>query len=276
VTRRRLLALSIAAAATAWLAAAALGLRATEEPTPPLPLGNEEVVRMVAAGTAEADIVATIRDRPPAFDVSEDMLAEMKLAGVPEAVLAAMKAREAQVAPKEPLPERHRAGSTRLVVELSRLGAHTLHAPTYAGEDLKDRLHLSKELADREIHDLAVFLACTTAEHVADHWRQKSPLGRDLNLDVRHEMLVFVPGETPAGKKPRLVLPDRLEADVDDTEPHDLVLGVAALIGDQWRQVSAGTLPHVKVAPGSKPLTGRIGTTPAALVFDVKLTAPPK
>jgi hypothetical protein len=276
VSRRRFLALSIAALAAAWLVTAPAVIRATDEPTAAPPLGNEEVVRMVAGGTAESDILEAIRSRPPAFDVSEDMLAELKLAGVPPAVIAAMKAREAQVAPQEPPPERHRAGTARLVVELSRLGAHTLHAPAYADEDVKHRLHLSKELADREVRDLAIFLACTTAEHVPDLWRQKSPLGRDMNLTVRHEMLAFVAGDTPAGKKPRLELPARLEADVDDTEPHDLVLGVAALVGDRWMQVSAGTLTHAKVAPGSKPLTGRISATPESLVFTVALTAPPK
>lgn len=276
MTRLRFAAPSLAAIAAAWLMIAPAVLRAADEPAAAAPLGNEEVVRMVAGGAPEADILEAIRSRPPAFDVSEDMLAELRLAGVPPAVIAAMKARNAQVAPQQPPPERRRAGTTRLVVELSRLGARTLHAPTYADEDVKARLKLSKELADREIRDLAIFLACTAAEHVPDLWRQKSPLGRDMNLNVRHEMLAFVAGDTPAGKKPRLVLPAQIEADVDDTEPHDLVLGVAALIGDRWMQVAAGTLPHTKIAAGSKPLTGRIGATPEPLVFTVTLTAPPK
>jgi len=52
------------------------------------PLTNEDVVRWVAAGKPQAEILNEIASRPPAFDVSDDMLAELRLAGVPEPVIA--------------------------------------------------------------------------------------------------------------------------------------------------------------------------------------------
>ena len=241
-----------------------------------VPMGNEEVVRMVFEGRAHDEILAAIRTRPPAYDLSEDMLDELKLAGVPADVLAAMKARADQAAPKPPPAQRPRKGTVRLVVAFDAGGTHTLRAPSFADEDLKARLQLPKELAAREIHDLAVFLLCTTAEHVPDLWRQKSPLGRDMSLTVRHEMLAFVPGGTPTGKKPKLALPETIEADVDDLEPHDLVVGVAALIGDHWIQVAAGTMKKVKMSDVKKPISARVSAKPGPLTYEVTLTAPPR
>ena len=123
----------------------------------------------------------------------------------------------------------------------------------WADENAKVRLQLPKETEQREVKDVAVFLACSSPEHVPDLWRSKTPLGRDMVSVPRHEMLAFVAGDTPAGKAPRLTLPERLEADVDETEPHDLILGVAARIGDRWVQLAFTTIPKTKIETGQKP-----------------------
>jgi hypothetical protein len=235
----------------------------------PKPMSNEDVVRMVAAGTPETEVLDAVRTRPSEFDVSEEMIQELRLAGVPEAVLTAMKARA--VSPAPPTVDRPPRGTVRVVVTL---GAKTLKCPAYADEDLKTHLRLPKETEQRQVKDLAVFLACMTSEHVPDLWRGKTPLGRDMTGTLRHEMLEFVAGDTPEGKPPNLVLPDALRADVDDVEPHDLVLGVAARIGDRWYTLSSTKPLKVDVAKGVPALVGRV-TKRGAFGFEVELKLGP-
>lgn len=236
------------------------------------PLTNEDIVRMVAAGTAEAEILEAIHAQPEAFDLADDMVDELKLAGVSAAIVAAMRQRRAESAPPVPPVTRLRRGHAPLVLILT--GTRTLRVPAWADEDAKARLQLPKENEQREVKDLAVFLACTAPEHIPDLWRSKTPLGRDMVSVSRHEMLAFVAGDTPAGKTPRLALPARIETEVDDTDPHDLVLGVAARIGDRWVQLSVGALKKTTIGPGSKPLTGRIERIGHAFDFKIELTAP--
>ena len=237
------------------------------------PLTNEEIVRRVAAGEAEESLLEAIKSRPPAFALDDEMLEELALAGVPASVVAAMKAREAEVSPAPPPPERLRPGRVRVIVELDR---RTLRVPDYANEDLKDRLNLSREVAARRVDDLAVFLACGSAVHIPDQWRSKTPLGRDLSGVARHEMLAFVAGDTPSGSAPRIKLPERIEAEVDDLEPHDLILGVAARIGDRWVELASARLEKRKVAEGDAPLAARIKPAGAPFAFEVAWRVPVK
>jgi len=223
---------------------------------PPAPLTNEDVVRMIASGASEAAILDAVRTRACAFDLSEEMVEELKLAGVSPAVLAAMAARATKPVPAELPPERVPVGAVLVTVTLPE---RTLKAPAWADEDVKERLALPKENAQREVRDLAVFLACEATTHVPDQWRSKTPLGRDMSPGLRrHEMLAFVAGDTPAGKPPRLVLPHQIEVRIDGTEPHDLVLGVAARIGDRWVQLAAGRLPAVSFRGEPGTLEGEI------------------
>ena len=259
------------------LAALHAPVRADDAPAPSdAPLTNEDIVRMVASGAAESATLATIRSRREAFDLSDEMVDELKLAGVSAAIVTAMKQRHAElVPPVVPVPRPSR-GRAPVVVSLTAGGAgsRTLHVPEWADEDAKALLRLPKENDQREVKDLAVFLACAASEHVPDLWRSKSPLGRDMNFVARHEMLAFVAGDTPAGKSPRLVLPALLEAEIDDTEPHDLVLGIAARIGDRWIQLGAAALKKTTIGAAGKPLSGRIEHVGHGFAFRVELSAP--
>lgn len=235
-------------------------------------LTNEDVVRWVAAGKPQAEILEEIAARPAAYDLSDEMIAELRLAGVPEAVLAGMRARQQETAPPPPRDEPSR-GHVRLVVVLEKPG--TLSVPKRASAALAERLRLPGGEDAMEVHDLAVFLACVTPEHIPDQWRTKSPLGRDLEGMPRHEMLRLVAGDTAHGDKPRIALPPQLEADVDDGEPHDLVLGVAARIGDRWRVLAFEKRSRVRVGAGTPPLTGRIASAAGVpFAFRVVLEAP--
>jgi len=170
-----------------------------------------------------------------------------------------MKARAREAAPQPPPPPvRPPRGTVHLVVALNGRSSKSLRVPSFADEDLKQRLELPKENEAREVKDLAVFLACTTTEHVPDLWRQKSPLGRDMTNAFRHEMLAFVAGDTPNGKKPKLTLPETLEADVDDVEAHALVVGIAARIGDRWMVLGASPPAKTTVTKDAPPLDASI------------------
>jgi hypothetical protein len=249
------------------IAAAADGASPTEAA-----LTNEDIVRMVSSGTPERDVLEAIRKHPEAFDLATDMVEELRLAGVPAAVLSAMQQKHDESTPPPAPVEQPARGKVKVVVSLN--GGATLKAPTWADEDAKEKLRLPKEIDQRQVKDLAVFLGCVTSEHVPDLWRSKSPLGRDMGFVARHEMLAFVPGDTPEGKPPRLTLPARLEAEVDESEPHDLVLGVAARIGDRWVQLGSTVLKKVTIAAGQKPLTGRIEHVGHGFDFRATLTAP--
>lgn len=267
------LALVLALALVTPPASAEGGDRAMNPPASPLT--NEDIVRLVASGTPELEILDAIRTHKEAFDVADDMVSELKLAGVSAAIVAAMVQRHAESAPPAVPAERPTPGRVHLVVTLNPGGAgpRTLKLPTWADEDVKVRLHLPKENEQREVKDVAIFLACASPEHVPDLWRSKTPLGRDMVAVQRHEMLAFVTGDTPVGRTPRLTLPARIEADVDDSEPHDLILGVAARIGDRWMQLAAATLPKATIGTAPKPLWGRIEHTSRPFDFKVELSA---
>lgn len=258
----------IALALSLWLLAAT---DVPSEAAPPPPLTNEDIVRMVAGGTPEREILETIRARPQAFDLSGDMIEELTAAGVPASILDAMRSQQADAASAARPSERERPGYGTLVVTLA---ARTLRLPKWANENAKERLKLPKDNEQREVKDIAVFLACVSPDHVPDLWRSKSPLGRDMASVRPHQMLTFVAGDTPSGKSPRLTLPQRLEANVDLTEPHDLVLGVAARIGDRWVQVGAGVLPKATMGPLRKPLAGSVDGSGSDFNFQVELKAP--
>ena len=256
----------------AWVLGLTLAFTVTpQEP----PLTNEDIVRMVASGIPEDEVQQAIHNHKEAFDLSSEMVDELKLAGVPAAIVAAMARRHAESAPPAVPAKRESRGRVPLIVSLSGGGggSRTVRVPAWADEDAKERLRLPKENDQREVKDLAVFLACASPEHIPDLWRSKSPLGRDMSFVTRHEMLAFVAGDTPAGKPPRLVLPVRLEAEIDPTDPHDLVLGIAARVGDRWMQLAFAVLPKATIGAGQKPLLGRIDHIGRGFDFKVVLSA---
>jgi hypothetical protein len=236
------------------------------------PMTDEDVVRMVNESASTEAILQAIRTRPPGFDLSEDMTAEMRQAGVGDELLAAMHARAAEAAPP-PKKEEARLPRGTVAITVRFAGTRTVKTPSWADEDVKGRLGLSKELDARTVKDLAIYLACTTPEHVPDVWRGKTPLGRDLRATPRHEMLAFVAGDTAVGQPPRLTLPQTIEATVDDVEPHKLVIGIAARIGDRWYTLSMSKPLTVKPKAPIPRLIGRIRKGATSFAFDLELEA---
>jgi hypothetical protein len=206
------------------------------------PLTEEAVVRMVVAGRATEEIVAEIRTRPVRFDLTDEMRAELRNAGIPEPILQAMVERQAELLPPpaaaavpvEPPPATFRV---RLRPEGAPRGERVLLVAAALDPQLAAAWELDREASAAPIEDLALYLACRSATHVPDQWRDRSPLGRDFISMPRHQMLAFHPGAARRGGSPALLalaLPEALEASLEPGEAHDLSLGIALRVAGRW------------------------------------------
>jgi hypothetical protein len=240
------------------LLAGALAPVTGAEPTPPL--SDEDVVRMLAAGRSDAEIVREIGSRDVRFDLSEEMAAELRAAGVSERVLAAMQARQTALHPPEPPPKPAPSVPESLPTALvtfrsAHEGDTALYLPAVLPSSVARALQLPAAPRERAITAVALFVACTTADHVPDQWRTRSPLGRDFVSMPRHEMLALhasttrvtakdVPRsmrggtqDTEPGKEAewlRLDLPAELSIPLRPEVVHDLVAGLAVLAGENY------------------------------------------
>jgi hypothetical protein len=233
------------------------------------PMTEEDVVRMFVAGHAAEEIEREIERREPGFDLSPEMLDELRNVELPERLIRAMiRARDAQEPPPEPArtpavpapPEPTlrirlnpgREGSTPTVSVRARVD------PQFAAE-----WELGNAPEDRAFADVALFLLCSTADHVPDQWRLRSPLGRDFEAAPRHKMLEFVGGASgeaynEGGRRIKLKLPDLLEIPLEPGVPHDLMLGLALQIAGRYRVAVADTWPAVVIGDDGLDLTARV------------------
>lgn len=223
------------------------------------PMTEEDVVRLFVAGRATAEIEAEIARREPDFDLSPEMLEELRRVPIPEELIAAMQRRRAAVEPEpvadpldeasepEPLP------TLRLRFDLDGDGrGGQVSLATHVDPQFAAEWELGNAPEDRAFSDLALFVACTTPEHVPDQWRIKSPLGRDFETMRRHRMLVFLSGRRgeaagPTPKRIKLEVPAELDVALDEGEYHDVVFGLAAHIGGRYRVVTLDSWPDVIV-----------------------------
>jgi hypothetical protein len=227
------------------------------------PLRDEDVVRLMVAGTPVERLIERVRTSEVDFDLSEEMLDELRRAGVPEELIEVMIERQRELHPPLEAPEPEAVETAAGPVLRVRLNADWKpeedrprpvlrvleDVPPEAAEALRLRPH------ERRLTDLAIVLLCRTATHVPDHWRNQTPLGRDFNATPRHRLLAFLPGaqRTTAGKLRQslaklamlpgereslpeigvleLAVPEQLEVELAPGEAHDLTLGIAVQVG---------------------------------------------
>ena len=227
-------------AATALLLVS-LGPAVAADPEPPM--DEDEVVRRYVAGESVETIVRDIARRDPQFDLSSEMLEELRHAGVPEALIEAMRERQAEQERDAAEPPEAQAAppAPRLTVTLTQKngGTSKVSIGKHVDPQLAAEWKLGNAPEDRVFADLALYLACRTADHVPDHWRSKSPLGRDFFSMPRHRMLVFVAGSSNAGEqgrgsRVRLELPPAIEFELEPGVAHDLSLGLAVQVGGRY------------------------------------------
>jgi hypothetical protein len=182
------------------------------------PLALEDVVRLYVSGTPAEELIDLIRVSQVDFDLSEEMLQELELAGLPPPLIQAMVDRQRELhppplSPEEPSEEETAAGAGLTIgIELRGSGkkkndedddadddaAASLRVLNAVHPDLLEQLRVRDDRAG--ITDVAIYVACLTATHVPDHWRSESPLGRDFNSMPRHKLLAFFPGATEDGQ----------------------------------------------------------------------------
>jgi len=229
----------------------------------PAALSEEDVVRMFVQGLPADELIRKIETSPGEYELSDEMVEELRIAGLPQAVIEAMIRRQAEMHPvvTEAGPQTER-GAPRLIVRLNPVWKPkddeplpTLLALDTIDPELAQRLGTSR--SDLPITDLGIALFCRTADHVPDHWRSKSPLGRDFINAARHRMLAYVSGadSKPAGKFRNkmikllmapgardsvaelnvlsLEIPERLTVELEPGVAHDLTLGIVVRIGDR-------------------------------------------
>jgi hypothetical protein len=258
------------------------------------PLTESDIVRLFAEGMPAQELVRLIRTRETLFDLSEEMQHEMNEAGLPGSVLEAMIRQQrlmhhrrsvleqpdidAETSPEVQARIRIQLNPDRLKPAQRRVRIYDQADPT------QKRAWATGE---RRFIDLALFVACTRAEHVPDQWRYKTPLGSRIQAMPRHKMLSFadasgwVVAGLFAGRRSRnktdssqdaaldasqrdrlgyleLTLPTALDVDVDATEGHDLVLGLAVRDENGYVQAALGELsPTVDLHDGLE-LVGKI------------------
>lgn len=236
----------IAPRAVAATACAVAILLAAPAPPASSTMTEEDVVRMFVAGTPTETILEAIAAREPRFDLSEEMLEELRRAGLPRELIEAMLERTA--APSEPAPEPVRAPDPppelRILLDLDPEPAIAtpleLTIDAELDRALAERFRLEPDADAHTIADVALFVACRSREHLPRSWRSKSPLGRDFVSMPRHRLLAFVAGarqlSDDGGGAGRLALelPPALELPLAPDVPHDLIVGLALQAGDRY------------------------------------------
>lgn len=272
--------LSLAAVALAIAAAIASG--APEERV----LRNEDVVRMLVSGKTAAEISDSIRRSRAAFDLSDEMVVELRIAGVPPGVLDAMRERQAEIdlstePPAQPAGPRKAEATILVSIEGPEPGTPPrLSLPLRIDDETSRALQMDPAAPDRAITRAAVFLACRTADHVPDAWRSKSALGRDFVGVARHRMLDFRAVEIPEApaspsRKPAAVdLPAELSAPVEPGIAHDLVVGIAVEVGGRFLRIASASLDGAIPPPEGLRLTA--GIRPGDPWPTVALSAAPR
>jgi len=230
---------------------------------------NEDVVRWFVAGTTEQELIERIASTDAEFQLDEDMLAELRIAGLPETVIQTMISRQQEMNPEPPEAQQDDTAPAPsvLVIRFNRdwkKKKSTSRPSLRLLDEIDPALIGPLELreTDRRFTDLALFVFCRTSDHVPDQWRSKSPLGRDFVLTPRHRMLQFeagaerVPanklrefvsrlGITPGARKGlpelgvlQLTLPESFSLPLTRDEAHDLTIGVAVQVGNRFFAVA--------------------------------------
>lgn len=238
------------------------------------PLALEDIVRLYVSGSSAEELIELIRVSQVEFDLSEEMLQELELAGLPAPLIQAMVERQRELhppplAPEEPSDE-EAAPAAGLTIHLELRGSKKNGSDEDEGASLRvlNAVHpdLLKQLRVRDdqalITDVALYVACLTATHVPDHWRGESPLGRDFQSMPRHRLLAFLPGATEDRQAAeggvlqkllggsnrvsteglavlRLALPTQIELRIGAEESHDLSLGFAVQIDGRFYRVDS-------------------------------------
>lgn len=242
------------------LAAGASGAASADGAARPQgPLTNEAIVRMTAAGTPEAAILAQIKSaQKVSFDLDEDVLAEMRVVGVTDAVIAAMKQRALADVPPPAAPAPAAHGTLELIFPIDP-----------AQEVWRQSIAVPGRTPDGKAIGLALFIICTDPTHVPDMWQTRTQLADTI---PRHEMLWFQDKTAPVAAQRKnspvyAPLPPSVTLDLA-AGVHPLEIGAVVRIGEEsWIFVASGR-SSLEVPPeGAARAEVRLKTTGSAQTF---------
>ena len=218
-------------------------------------LDNEAVVQMLVRGASEGEIVKAIEAAPRvSFDLEPDMVRELESVGISQKVLSAMRRRQSESG-ETPQTRTAAVPNGSLLV---RFSSSQEKQEKKEGQPVVFQVirKIPKWAADQmgmlqrpEVEDLAFFLLCTRADHVPDHWQDRTEL-KDF---TRHEKLLFRsgshPGKSHGFEVMALDLPESLSLEIAEGD-HRLVAGVAAKTGADWHVVGSAELKKLSVRAG--------------------------
>ena len=235
---------------------------------------TEDVVRMLVRGLPAEEIIAAIRTRPALFDVSPDMQEELRLAGVSDEVIQAMADRMVELNPEPVAAEDSGAEAQETVVTEPALRVwldpqreedkpSILRVKGVVDFRLRQAWQLDAAAEETPFEDLALYLVCRAATHVPDHWRSKSPMGRDFISMPRHRMLLFLTAtegnlEASEDGTLELELPPSLEIDLLPGESHDLSLGIALQATGRYMRWTDDTWDELLLDPDGSEIRAEI------------------
>ena len=225
------------------------------------PMTDDEVVRRLSAGESVDAILADVQRRPPAFDVSEDMLAELRAAGVPEVILQAMIARAAAAAPKEapvaeppgaaPAPSPAAPTPPRPMAEL-RLTPRELTVAVSRRIDPQLLAELELPAGALEADALALAVFCTSHDH-DDPGVLRWPEGRVPKELAKERLLAFFPATegSQQGAKLRVALPNPMVVPLLAGVSHDVVVAAVMRAGGVWVVLTEDELHGARAEAGA-------------------------
>jgi hypothetical protein len=134
------------------------------------------------------EILEWIESSPVRFDVSPDVLAELRIAGVPEKVIQAMilRARATAAPPEVPAEEREEHGWIEIAFE-----EEPGEPPAASTIVLPEKTKLPERGEEPEPLELAFMVVCTNPTHVPGFWKGLSPAP---DVFRRHRVLFFREG----------------------------------------------------------------------------------
>ena len=213
------------------------------------PMTDDEVVRRVVAGESVEAILDDVKRRPPDFDVSEEMLAELRTAGVPEELITAMVARAA-AAPQKPAPEP--AGGAAVPMAELRIRPENPELTLSRNLDPQKVAELELPAGALAADGLALAIVCTTRSH-DDPGVLRWPEGK-LPKDLSGSRLIgFFPAVEAgrSGGKLRVTLPSPVVVPIQAEVSHDLVVAVVLHAGGHWVVIGGDELNGARAAAGA-------------------------